>query len=44
MTTGTVSHARRLKGWFVMVKDRKNSHAGIQLSSRSGVNTFGHSP
>jgi hypothetical protein len=31
MTTGTVSHARRLKGWFVMVKDSKNSHAGSSL-------------
>jgi len=26
MTTGTVSHAEALKGWFVMVKDGKNSH------------------
>jgi hypothetical protein len=26
MTTGTVSHAETLKGWFVMVKDSKNSH------------------
>ena len=26
MTTGTVSHARTLKGWFVMVKDSNNSH------------------
>src|SRR5919106_1059207 len=26
MTTGTVSHARTLQGWFVMVKDRNNSH------------------
>jgi hypothetical protein len=26
MTTGTVSHAQTLKGWFVMVKDGKNSH------------------
>src|SRR5215510_946866 len=26
MTTGTVSHAQTLKGWFVMVKDTKNSH------------------
>jgi hypothetical protein len=26
MTTGTVSHADKLKGWFVMVKDSKNSH------------------
>jgi len=28
MTTGTVSHARSLKGWFVMVKDAKNSYPG----------------
>lgn len=26
MTTGTVSHPDKLKGWFVMVKDSKNSH------------------
>jgi hypothetical protein len=26
MTTGTVSHADKLKGWFVMVKDSRNSH------------------
>jgi hypothetical protein len=26
MTTGTVSHAETLKGWFVMVRDSKNSH------------------
>src|SRR5262249_958662 len=26
LTTGTVSQARTLKGWFVMVKDGKNSH------------------
>ena len=26
MTTGTVSHAETLKGWFVMVKDSQNSH------------------
>ena len=31
MTTGTVSHARTLKGWFVMVKDSKNSHPGNLL-------------
>ena len=28
MTTGTVSHADTLKGWFVMVKDRTDSHPG----------------
>jgi hypothetical protein len=31
MTTGTVSHAQNLKGWFVMVKDSKNSHPGNSL-------------
>lgn len=31
MTTGTVSHADVLKGWFVMVRDRKNSHIGNKL-------------
>jgi cytochrome P460 len=31
MTTGTVSHARVLKGWFVMVKDSKDSHPGNLL-------------
>ena len=31
MTTGTVSHAQNLKGWFVMVKDSRNSHPGNSL-------------
>src|SRR5262245_36813512 len=31
MTTGTVSHAQTLKGWFVMMKDSKNSHPGNPL-------------
>jgi hypothetical protein len=31
MTTGTVSHADTLKGWFVMVKDGKDSHPGNPL-------------
>ena len=31
MTTGTVSHAETLKGWFVMVKDGKDSHPGNKL-------------
>jgi hypothetical protein len=26
MTTGTVSHADKLNGWFIMVKDGNNSH------------------
>ena len=31
MTTGTVSHVETLKGWFVMVKDSKDSHPGNAL-------------
>jgi len=31
MTTGTVSHPQELKGWFVMVRDSKNSHPGNKL-------------
>jgi len=31
MTTGTVSHAARLKGWFVMVKDGRNTRRGNAL-------------
>jgi hypothetical protein len=31
MTTGTVSHADQLKGWFVMVRDGRNSHPGNPL-------------
>ena len=31
MTTGTVSHADTLKGWFVMVKDSKGLHPGNKL-------------
>lgn len=32
MTTGTVSHAETLKGWFVMVRDSKNkAHPGNPL-------------
>jgi hypothetical protein len=31
MATGTVSHEQTLKGWFVMVKDSKNSHPGNKL-------------
>ena len=31
MTTGTVSRAQTLEGWFVMVKDSKNSHPGNKL-------------
>lgn len=31
MTTGTVSHAQTLKGWFVMVRDSKDSYPGNPL-------------
>jgi Cytochrome P460 len=31
MTTGNVSHAKTLKGWFVMMKDSKNSHPDNKL-------------
>jgi hypothetical protein len=31
MTTGTVSHAESLKGWFVMVNDSNGRHAGNKL-------------
>jgi Cytochrome P460 len=31
MTTGTVSHADTLKGWFVLVKDSNGRHAGNKL-------------
>jgi hypothetical protein len=31
MTTGTVSRAQTLKGWFVLVKDSKNSHPANKL-------------
>ena len=31
MTTGTVSHAQSLKGWFVMVADSKDDHRGSKL-------------
>ncbi|HEY9234032.1 MULTISPECIES: cytochrome P460 family protein [Phenylobacterium] len=31
MTTGTVSNATALKGWFVSVRDSKNSHPGDPL-------------
>jgi Cytochrome P460 len=31
MTTGTVSREGALKGWFVMVRDTRNSHPGNKL-------------
>jgi len=31
MTTGTVSHAGTLKGWFVMMKDSSGRHPGNKL-------------
>ena len=31
MTTGSVSHAETLKGWFVMVRDSTGRHSGSKL-------------
>ena len=31
MTTGVVSRAQTLKGWFVMIRDSKNSHPDNKL-------------
>jgi Cytochrome P460 len=31
MTTGTVSHAGTLKGWFVMMRDSNGRHPGNKL-------------
>lgn len=31
MTTGLVSRAMKLKGWFVMVRDKSNAHRGHKL-------------
>ena len=31
MTTGLVSRAKALKGWFVMIRDTKNAHRGNKL-------------
>jgi len=31
MTTGTVSHANKLKGWFVMIRDTSDDHPGNKL-------------
>jgi hypothetical protein len=31
MTTGTVSHAQTVKGWFVLVKDNRDTHPGNKL-------------
>jgi hypothetical protein len=31
MTTGVVSHPDKLRGWFVMVRDTKNTHPGNPL-------------
>ena len=36
MTTGTVSHADKLKGWFVMVKDNKGTHPAIRYGAMGG--------
>ena|SRR6516165_8558510 len=35
MTTGTVSHADSLRGWFVMMKDSRGHYAGNDLWSDS---------
>ena len=37
MTTGTVSHAQNLKGWFVLVKDSKNSHPATSCGATAGA-------
>jgi Cytochrome P460 len=37
MTTGTVSQPHELKGWFVMVRDSKNSHPGNKLWVTAGA-------
>jgi hypothetical protein len=31
MTTGTISHAAKLRGWFVMVRDRTGRHAESEV-------------
>jgi hypothetical protein len=31
MTTGTVSHADKLRGWFVMVKDSRGRYPGNNM-------------
>ena len=31
MTTGTVSRAQTLRGWFVMIRDAENTHPGNKL-------------
>jgi hypothetical protein len=31
MTTGTVSHAQTLRGWFVMIRDGEDTHPGNKL-------------
>jgi hypothetical protein len=36
MTTGAVSHADRLKGWFVMVKDSKETHPATRCGATGG--------
>jgi hypothetical protein len=36
MTTGTVSHADKLKGWFVMMKDSKGTHPDNPLWGDGG--------
>jgi hypothetical protein len=36
MTTGTVSHADKLQGWFVLVKDSKETHPGNPCGAMGG--------
>jgi hypothetical protein len=36
MATGTVSHAEKLQGWFVMVKESKDIHPNNKLWARVG--------
>jgi hypothetical protein len=36
MTTGTVSHANELKGWFVMVKDSAGRYPATPYGAMGG--------
>jgi len=37
MTTGTVSHAQTLSGWFVLMKDSKNRHPATSCGAMVGA-------
>jgi Cytochrome P460 len=39
MTTGTVSHADMLRGWFVMVKDSRGRYPGNNMAGGGGGST-----